>query len=350
MIAILLAILSAAAPPRPSPSPAAAPSAEVLATVGGEPITARDLENAPGPRARQLRQQRYDAQRQLVEEVVNGRLLEKEAAARGTTTDALLKQEVEGKVPPVSEADQRAYYEQNKARIGNMPEAEALKRIESGMRQQRVQERRAAFLNELRQKAAVRLLLDPPRQAVEVGDDPFRGPADAPVTIVEFSDFQCPFCGRHFQQTYGQIDKEYIATGKARYVFRHFPIEQIHPQAFKAGEAAACAGAQNKFWEMHDVLFANQKALQPPDLVKHAQLLGLNGMTFDTCLAGQMAPRIRQDMTLAADVGVRATPTFFIGATLPNGNIKVLRRFNGAVAFTAFKTALDTLAASPATP
>lgn len=192
---------------------------------------------------------------------------------------------------------------------------------------------------------------EPPLPAeLSVAGAAVKGAANAPLTIVEFSDFQCPFCGRHVQQTYGQIDKEYIATGKARYVFRHFPIEQIHPQAFKAGEVAACAGAQSKFWEMHDVLFANQKTLQPPDLVKHAQLLGLNSTTFDTCLAGQMAPRIRQDMALAAEVGVRATPTFLIGATLPNGNIKVLRRFNGAVAFTAFKTALDALAASPAKP
>ncbi len=176
---------------------------------------------------------------------------------------------------------------------------------------------------------------------------PFKGSPNAPVTIVEFSDFQCPFCGRHFQQTYGQLDKEYIATGKVRYVFRHYPLERIHPQAVKASEAAECAGAQGKFWEMHDRLFANQKALMPPDLLTHALALDLDQARFTTCFAGQMTARVRADLALGSQAGVTATPNFFLGVPMPGGKIKVMRKLNGAVPFATFKSAIDSLLASP---
>jgi protein-disulfide isomerase len=176
---------------------------------------------------------------------------------------------------------------------------------------------------------------------------PIKGSASAPVTIVEFSDFQCPFCGRHFNQTMGLLDKEYISTGKVKYVFRHFPLERIHPQAFKASEAAECAVEQGKFWEMHDRLFANQQMLMPPDLLKHAEAVGLDGAKFASCLTGQTTARIRGDLTLGAQAGVTATPNFFLGTTIPGGKIKVTRKLNGAVSFATFKAAIDALLASP---
>lgn len=174
---------------------------------------------------------------------------------------------------------------------------------------------------------------------------PFKGAADARLTIIEFSDFQCPSCARHWAQTYAQLDKEYISTGTVKYVFRHFPRERIHPQAFKAGEAAECAAAQNRFWEMHDRLFANQQALFPNDLVKHAQAVGLDEPQFTACLVGgQMAARVRQDMAMGTQAGVSSTPTFFVGQTLPDGKVKVHGRMSGgAFPFAAFKNALDTL-------
>ena len=176
---------------------------------------------------------------------------------------------------------------------------------------------------------------------------PFKGSPNAPLTIVEFSDFQCPFCGRHWQQTYGQLDKEYISTGKVRYVFRHFPLEGIHPQAFKAGEAAECAAAQGKFWEMHDRLFVNQQALMPADLVTHAQAIGLDGTRFATCFAGQMAGRVRADLAMGTQAGVGSTPSFFVGVSMLGGKIKVLRKLNGALPFATFKSTIDGLLASP---
>jgi len=176
---------------------------------------------------------------------------------------------------------------------------------------------------------------------------PLKGSADAPVVIVEFSDFQCPFCGRHFNQTMELLDKEYISTGKVKYVFRHFPLERIHPQAFKASEAAECAFGQGKFWEMHDRLFANQRMLMPPDLLKHAEAVGLDGAKFASCLTGQTTARIRADLMLGAQAGVTATPNFFLGTTIPGGKIKVTRKLNGAVPFATFKAAIDALLASP---
>ena len=175
---------------------------------------------------------------------------------------------------------------------------------------------------------------------------PSKGSPNAPVTIVEFSDFQCPICGRPFQQTLAPLEKEYIATGKVRYVFRHFPLERIHPQAFKAGEAAECAAAQGKFWEMHDRLFANQQALMPDNLVTHAQALGLDAQKFAACFAGQATARVRADMALGSQAGVTATPNFFLGTTIPGGKIKVTRKLNGAVPFATFKAALDAMLAS----
>jgi len=186
----------------------------------------------------------------------------------------------------------------------------------------------------------------PPLPAeLAVDGAPFKGAADAKLTIVEFSDFQCPFCARHWNQTYAQLDKSYIATGAARYVFRHFPLERIHPQAFRAGAAAACAAGQNRFWDMHDRLFANQQALLPNDLLAHALALGLDEPKFTACLQAQGPARVRQDMALGAQVGVNSTPTFFLGLTMPDGKVKVLRRLSGALPFATFKTTLDQLLA-----
>lgn len=227
---------------------------------------------------------------------------------------------------------------------------EALRRQLQGMQQQ-LQEMMKLLQARPAQPAPAAAQAEPPLPAeVATAGAPVKGAATAPVTIVEFSDFQCPFCGRHFRDTYGQIDREYIATGKVRYVFRHLPLERIHPQAFKAGEAAECAGAQNRFWEMHDVLFANQQALMPADLARHAQGLKIDAARFNTCLGGQTAARIRQDMTLAAEAGVRATPTFIVGTTLPDGRVKVTRRLSGALPFATFKTAVDGLLAGVSSP
>ncbi len=184
---------------------------------------------------------------------------------------------------------------------------------------------------------------------IQIGGDPFKGPQNAPLTLVEFSDYQCPFCARHTRDTLPQLEKEYISTGKLRYVFRDSPIESIHKDAFKAAEAAHCAGEQGKYWEMHDSLFTNQKALAKEELPKYAEALGVARAPFLACMeSGRYAEGIRKDMAEAQQLGVSGTPTFFLGYTDPSGtSVKTVKAMRGAQPYSAFKEAITALLTPP---
>jgi protein-disulfide isomerase len=177
---------------------------------------------------------------------------------------------------------------------------------------------------------------------VELGSRPTRGDTAAKLTLIEVSDFQCPFCGRYATDTHPQIVKEYIDAGKLRYAFMDLPLETIHKQAFKAAEAARCAGDQGKYWEMHARLFANQKALEPWSA--HATAVGLDLPRFEACMAdGTHAVAIRADMALAQKLGVAGTPGFLLALTDPKDPQKVsgLSVIRGAVPFATFKAEID---------
>jgi protein-disulfide isomerase len=311
-------------------APLAAPAAGTVAIVDGKPITAADLEALAGSQLAQIRSQEYQIKRRALDELIARRLAEKEAAARGISSDELMRTEIEAKVPAITEAEQKAFYEQNKARLGNTPEADALKQIEAYLRQQKVRERQVAFVNDLKAKTPVRVMLEPPRTLVATGaDDPVKGAATAPVTIVEFSDFQCPFCSR-VNPTLKQVEDKY--GDKVRVVFRNFPLLQIHPNAAKAAEAASCAADQGKFWEMHDKLFANQQKLAVDDLKAHATELGLKADVFNQCLdSGKKEAEWKKDMDEGSSYGLTGTPAFFI-----NG-----RLISGAQPLEAFSTIID---------
>lgn len=188
---------------------------------------------------------------------------------------------------------------------------------------------------------------------VDTAGKPFKGDKNAKLTIIEFSEYQCPFCARHFKDTAPQIEKEYVDTGKVKLVFRDLPLESIHKLAFKAAEAASCAGEQKKFWEMHDRLFTNQKELAPEKLTEYAKAAGLaDTAKFQQCLdSGKYAADIRKDIADAQTVGVTGTPTFLVGLTQPNDpKIKVVRVLRGAQPYSAFKVALDSLLEEGAKP
>ncbi len=154
---------------------------------------------------------------------------------------------------------------------------------------------------------------------VSVDDDAIKGDVNAPVTIVEFSDYECPFCARHFEETLPLIIEEYVDTGKVRIVFRDFPLE-FHSYAQKASEAAECAGEQEKYWEMHDTLFENQKNLDVDSLKKYAEDIGLNTGEFDNCLdSDEMADEVKKDMEDGKDYGVSGTPGNFINGRFVSG-------------------------------
>ncbi|MBI2829463.1 MAG: thioredoxin domain-containing protein [Acidobacteria bacterium] len=171
---------------------------------------------------------------------------------------------------------------------------------------------------------------------------PLRGDAAARVTLVEVSDFECPFCSRHFKQTSQLIEKDYVQSGRIRLAFLHFPLAS-HRNAFKAAEAGACAADQGKFWEMRDRLFSNQTQLLPVILPTHGTAVGVNIDTFRACLEGNMhAEKVRSDMTMAQRAGVTATPTFFIGTLDPKTmRLNVSQRIVGAKPYAAFQQALD---------
>jgi len=176
-----------------------------------------------------------------------------------------------------------------------------------------------------------------------------KGHANAILTLIEFSDFECPYCGRYMRDTYPQIDRDYVGTGKIRYVFRHFPLVGLHPRAMKAGEAGECARRQEKFWPFHDLLFANQKSLEPASLVDHARAAGLAPEAFATCLEGQAASTVLADVHEGTRDGVSATPTFFFGFAQKDGSVHVTEKLVGARPYEAFQSVLDrmlTLAAA----
>jgi protein-disulfide isomerase len=285
-----------------------------VAVVDGKPISTAELDDMIGGRLFSVRQQEYQIRKQVLEEAISKRLLEQEAAARKISVQELTRVEVEGKATPVTEEEKKEFYDKNKARFGQKAEQEALQQIEAALRQQKQQERRAAFMKELRDKAGVKVMLEPPRVAVTAGDNPAKGPENAPVTLIEFSDFQCPYCAR-VNPTLKKLQEAY--PDKLRIVFRDHPLLSLHKNAQIAAEAAACAHEQGKFWEMHDRLFANQAKLEPADLKQHAADLGLETEAFNKCFdAGKYKAEVQRDTEEASRLGVSGTPAFFINGRL----------------------------------
>lgn len=320
LLSVAGALVAAAAlagdQPAAKPSPEPTRPADAMAIVDGAPISAAQFNDAAAARLAALRAQEYEIKRQVLDDLIGQRLLEKEARARGISVDDLLKQEVEAKVTPPTDADVHQVYENAKARAQGRSEAEVSGQIRQGLTRQRTQARRAELLRELRAKASVSVFLEPPRVAVEAAEGPAKGPKDAPITIVEFSDFQCPYCSR-VMPTLKQIEDRY--GERVRLVFRDFPLP-IHPLAPKAAEAAACAEEQGRFWEMHDKLFANQGGLQVADLKQRALELGLDADQFNQCLdSGKHEGNWKKDVAEGTRYGVSGTPAFFVNGRLVSG-------------------------------
>lgn len=178
---------------------------------------------------------------------------------------------------------------------------------------------------------------------IELGDNPSKGDENAKVTMVEFSDYQWPYCGRYVRETLPEIEKEYIGTGKIKYVLLDFPLP-FHKNASKAAEAAHCAGEQGKYWEMHDKIFANQKAIGPKDLTEYAKAIGLDLPKFQECFdSGKYAEEVKKNIGEARKAGVRGAPSFFIGYTKTDKpkTVKVTKKLVGAQPYARFKEAIE---------
>jgi protein-disulfide isomerase len=299
----------------------------VVATVQGQPITADELTTALRSELMRLEMERYQALKQKLDELIGNRLMALEAKQRGISAEQLEQDAIVSKLPPIPQERIKEFYEANKNRI-RQPLEQVTSRIEAHLQQQERAKLQQALLRELRQRYPVTIDLQAPTVDVGADDDPFLGPKDAPVTIIEFSDFQCPYC-RRVQPTLKQLLQEYQQSVKL--VFRDFPLRNIHPQAQKASEAAQCAAEQQQFWPYHDKLFSVSE-LEPENLKQYAQELGLNTTQFNACLdSSKYAPEVERDLQDGLSAGVNATPSFFV-----NG-----QPISGAVGYEQFKEVVE---------
>jgi protein-disulfide isomerase len=292
-------------------------SPPAIARVGEQAIYDEDLLPSIGAQLLQLKNQEYELRIKALDGVVNQRLLEDRANRKGLSVEALLEQEVDRNVPRPTADEIEVYYLAQKDRL-NQPIDEVRPQLEQSLTQARRQQARQNYISRLRQETSVSILLTRPRVEVAVDLSRLRGSLDAPVTIVEFADFQCPYC-QEVQQTVSRVLDKY--KGKVRLGFRDFPLRQIHPQAELAAEASRCAGEQGNFWDYHDRLYANQARLDPDVLKEHSHAIGLDVQRFGDCLAsGKFVPAIEGDLQEGAKYGVSATPTFYINGVVLVGN------------------------------
>lgn len=309
-------------------------ASDVVATVGTASITlaqvdAKALEQPVSNFGNvKLSQALYEARQQAIDEIVANTLMDQEAKARGVERSTLVEKEITDKVSPVSDTDVANWYQANQSRV----QGASLDQVRAPIRAYLIQERmgvvRERYLDTLKAKTPVRVTLDPPRLTVSAAKGAVRGQANAPIEMIEFSDFQCPFC----QRAHATVEKVLAAYGdRIRFVYRHYPLPS-HPNAKPAAEASECAKEQGKFWPYHDRLFANTSKLSDADLKAHAAAVGLDTAQFNACVdAHKYAALVEADYRDGDAAGVNGTPAFYI-----NG-----RMVSGAQPFEVFKKLID---------
>lgn len=338
VLSLLLACNNGESKPASSaPAPAATPAASASSTPGeatadgatvatweGGSLTYAPVREKVGTQLIKLEadylSQRFDTEEQEVNDQVNEAILTAEAKARGMAdAKILLKAEIDDKVGTPTESEVQEAYMQLARRLGGKPLEEVRAQVERAVVQKKQAERYGQYVEELRTKYKVAVTLpfpNLPKFPVSVDDDPFEGPATAPVTIVQFAEFQCPYCGKA-DAVVKDILKNY--DGKVRFVFRDFPLG-FHENAIPAAIAANCAGKQGKYWEMHHAFMQNQRALTEPDLERTAQELGLNSTDWEACRKDPtVEAEIRKDMADGSELGVQGTPAFFVNGIFLNG-------------------------------
>jgi len=309
----------AAAPAAPAPSgaPPKVTGTGVVAEVNGGAILSSELEQRVSGRLARVRQEEYDIRRQVLDEMIAERLVAAEAAKRKISAEALLKQEVDGKAATPEDSYVDSIYEQNKLRFAGSTKTEATARIREILRQRAIADRRTAFEKDLRAGATVAVRLEAPRTAVAIPSGaPSTGPKEAPVTIVEFTDYQCPYC-HSAQSTIDQVMSRY--EGQVRLVHLDFPLD-FHSEAVPAARAARCAGEQGKFWEYHHSLMTQKGTLDTEDLKQRATSLKLAETAFGSCLGSKKHdPAIQAELKQGTELGVTGTPAYFVNGRMLSG-------------------------------
>jgi len=304
-----------------SPSAAAASpvaGAAAVAEVDGETITADQVDKALGPALDKLEQQIYDMRREQLDQLISERLVKREAERRGVTVEALLAAEVGQKVTPVTDADVEQFFQANKERLPQQPEIrpqiQAVPAEPAGGRAARRLLQVVARRGEGCRHAGA-----PPvtRVTIDIAGAPFKGPENAPVTLVEFSDFHCPFC-RRVKPTLAELLARY--PDKIKLVYKDLPLDSLHPAARSAAEAARCAHDQGKFWPFHDKVYERAPDASPATLKAIATEVGLDLGAFDECVAtGRHRDTVRRSVAEAEGFGATGTPAFFVNGRLVAG-------------------------------
>lgn len=296
----LLVVFAATLAPAPHGWAQRSPAGDPLAELNGTPITAQEVEAPIASQLGKLEEQIYNLKRQRVDALINERLLAAEAGKRKLTVAAPLDAEVTAKVGLVTEQEIEKAYETNRGKLKG-EEAQIREQLRAALQNQKLALRRQEFLTALRAQVS----------AAGVAS---KGDSKAPVTIVEFTDFHCPFCKRVLTSL---ADLEAKYGDKIRLVFRDFPIDQLHPAARKAHEAARCANDQGKFWAYHDKLFAAAPRASIDNLKSYAKEVGLDAATFDKCLSGaKYQAAVQKDIDEGTRLGVTGTPSLFIKGRL----------------------------------
>lgn len=302
---------AAAAPVAPTATTSVSGAA---ATVGGTVITLEALDAAAANQLAKFRQQEYDVRAEVLTGMIQEQLITNEAAAQKVTTDELVETEIIAKAAKPTPDEVSQYYEKMKSRMGGKTFDDVKGDIEKMLTGQKVAERKDQYMTELSAKYEVKMLLDPPRATIMLrATAPATGPADAPITIVEWSDYQCPFCKRAYP-TVEQVLTEY--KDQVRYIHLDYPLP-FHQQAMPASMAVHCAGEQGKFWEYNNNLYSAPGDLSAADLTKRAADLGLEGAAFEACTASKKYEAlIKTNFADGSALGVTGTPAFFINGRM----------------------------------
>jgi len=302
-------------------------AAEPLATVGDKTITRAEVEAAAKSELAEVEVARYEALRQQLDEMVALALFEQEAKARGVTVEKLTEVEIIAKVPPPTDAEIQKVYDENKEQMQGATLDKVKDQIVEYLSRRGLGERQVAFIAELKKKYPTKIALRAPTVEVALGSTPAKGKADAPVTIIEFSDYECAFC-KKVEPTVQEVLKTY--GDKVRFAYRNYPLP-FHAEARPAALAALCANEQGKFWAYHDKLIAATD-LTAANLQQIATATGLDRKKFDACIKeAKLNAVIDQDLQAGEAAGVNGTPAFFI-----NG-----RMLDGAQPFEKFKEVID---------
>lgn len=334
MVLVILSLVMALAPL------GSAQSVRPLAILEGVPLTEAEVRLAAVEDLERLEARRlqFEAthraeEHEILEEALKGliadRILIAEAESQDITVDELLAAEVAAKAPVADDEEVRNVYDLNQEQLSNVSQEVGLGRVREFLAQRSYDRTLEAYVSALREKYDVESFLGPYRVDVVSEGHPMRGPAEAPVTIVEFSDFECPYC-RQTVPVLQRIREEY--GNQVRLVYRQFPLNSIHPRAQKAAEASLCADDQGQFWSMHDALFLEPVELEAASLREKAAGVGLEMDDFNQCLdEGRNAERVEADIRAGVVAGVTGTPAIFV-----NG-----RPVTGGLPFDAFSAIID---------